>query len=239
MTRLSEHHAVDPRASADSVHFGLDEPSVLRQRRMVRLRWFVSQVPAFTIGWSLAQTLGEVVGEAWGGARIHLLGHTTGTVLTIALCSAAGWLTLRRDVTWIRTWALASTVGAAIGGALLATIVALGADVRSETTIALTLYLPLTTAAISQAVVLRRRIGRPVVWALSWALAVFLGVAVQWFGSGGVGGVSVTTVHPVLDVAAAYLLDAIPMSALGAIAYAATTTIALPLAQLLSDSTSE
>ena len=58
-------------------------------------------------------------------------------------------------------------------------------------------------------------------------------------GSGGVGGVSVTRVHPVLDVATAYLLDAIPMSALGAIAYAATTTIALPLAQLLSDSTSE
>ena len=50
----------------------------------MRLRWFVAEVPAFAVGWSLSQVLGEVVGEAWGGDSIHQLGHTTGTVVMVA-----------------------------------------------------------------------------------------------------------------------------------------------------------
>jgi hypothetical protein len=72
------------------------------------------------------------------------------------------------------------------------------------------------------------------VWAVSWALGVLIGVAVQWYGSGGVDGISITTVHPVLDTSTACFWNALPMSTLGAIAYAVTTGIALPIDSSLS-----
>lgn len=216
----------------------IDEPSVLPRARVSRLRWFIPQVAAFAVGWSLSQALGEVVGEAWGGDAFHQLGHTVGSALTIALCSAAAWFALRRHITWISSWAVSGAFAAIIGGALWFPIVTLAPDVPPELAIALTLFLPLGAAAIGQARAVRNRVDRAIVWAVSWALGVLIGIAVQWYGSGGVDGISVTTVHPVLDTSTAYFWDTLPMSTIGAVAYAVTTAIALPIYSSLSDNTS-
>ena len=207
----------------------IDQPSVVAQARALRLRWFIAQVPAFAVGWSLSQVMGEVVGEAWGGDTFHQLGHTVGSALTIASCSAAAWFALRRRITWISSWAVSGALAATIGGARWFPIVRLAPDVPPEFAIALTLYLPLGAAAIGQARAVRNRVDRAIVWAVSWVLGVFIGIAVQWYGSGGVDGISVTIVHPVLDTSTAYFWNALPMSTLGAIAYAVTTAIALPI----------
>jgi hypothetical protein len=67
----------------------------------LRLRWFIAQVPAYAVGWSLSQVISEVVGEAWGADTFHQLGHKVGSPLTIASCSAAAWFALRRRITRI------------------------------------------------------------------------------------------------------------------------------------------
>jgi len=65
-----------------------------------RLRWLVISLPAYTLGWAAAQAMGEVVGEAWGGASLHLLGHTLGTVLLVGLPAgvAYGWQMIPRSL---------------------------------------------------------------------------------------------------------------------------------------------
>jgi hypothetical protein len=41
----------------------------------VRLRWVILAVPRIHGRWAAAQVMGKVVGEAWGGHFLHLLGH--------------------------------------------------------------------------------------------------------------------------------------------------------------------
>jgi hypothetical protein len=216
----------------------IEERSALPRARSVRFRWLIAEIPAFAVGWSLSQTMGEVVGEAWGGDTFHQLGHTVGSVLTIALCSAAALFALRRQITWMSSWAVGGALAATIGGALWFPIVTLVPNVPPELAIAMTLYLPLSAAAVGQARAVRNRVGRTVVWPVSWTLGILIGIAVQWFGSGGVDGISVTTVHPVLGTSARYFCNALPMSTLGAIGYAVTTAIALPIDSSPDDNTS-
>ncbi len=75
------------------------------------LAWVLAGVPAFAVGWASSSAMGEVIGEAWGGDLLHALGHALGTVLLMALVSLAGWLALRRRVTWASRWTLAATLG--------------------------------------------------------------------------------------------------------------------------------
>jgi hypothetical protein len=194
----------------------------------VRLRWAALAVPTFTIGWAFAQTMGEVVGEAWGGDFLHLLGHAIGTVALLGLVSIAGWLALRGREAWVSRWASAAIVGSIVGLALYTPILALAPDAAAGLTIAGTLHLPLLMAATFQARALRRQMRRPRRWALAWLVGVLLGVA-AWFIAGGYDGVEVGAVHPVLDKAVTYWWRVMPRSMLGALIFALWTARAVPL----------
>lgn len=194
----------------------------------VRVRWAALAVPAFTIGWSFAQTMGEVVGEAWGGDFLHLFGHAIGTVVLVGLLSIAGWTALRGRQAWVPRWAAAATVGSIVGLALYAPILALAPDAVAGLTIAGTLHLPLLMSATFQAWALRGQPRGPRRWPLTWLVGVVLGVA-AWFAGGGYDGVEIDSVHPVLDKALTYWWRAIPTCLLGALAFASWTARAVPL----------
>lgn len=194
-----------------------------------RVRWALVGVPAFAIGWATASAVGEVVGEAWGGDFLHQLGHALGTTLHIGLLSLAGWIALRGRVPWASRWALAATVGAAVGLAVFVPVLTFAVDALGWLTIALTLHLPLAASAVTQAVVLRGHARRPGRWAVVWYVAVLAGIAVAWFSSGGVSGLHVDAVHPILPNAAELWWRIMPQCLLGGICYAAFAFV-LPLA---------
>ena len=56
-----------------------------------------------------------VAGEAWGGASLHLLGHTLGTMLLIGLLVTAAWLALHQRVPSAAGWAVLATAGSLVG----------------------------------------------------------------------------------------------------------------------------
>ena len=174
--------------------------------------------------------MGEVVGEAWGGSSLHLLGHTLGTVLLIGLLATAAWLALHRRVPWVARWAVLATAGSLVGLMLYAPVLALAPADVAELTIALTLHLPLLTAAVFMALALRGDVPRPYRWALNWYLGVLLGVAAAWFSAGGLAGASTESLHPIFENAVAYGWDRIPESLLGALACGAWTAAMLPAA---------
>ncbi len=196
---------------------------------LARVRWALIGAPAFAIGWASATVMGEVVGEAWGGDDLHQLGHALGTVLFIALLSLAGWIALRGSVVWAFRSASAAVLGSVVGLAAYLPVLTFAPDALSELSIALTLHLPLAAAAVTQAVALRGRARRPGRWAVAWYLAVLTGVAVAWFSGGGVSGLYVDSVHPVLEKAAELWWRVLPDCLLGGICYAAFAAI-LPLA---------
>jgi hypothetical protein len=189
---------------------------------------------AFTLGWATLGTMGEVVGEAWGGDFLHQLGHAAGTVVFIALLSLATWLALRAEVDWIDRWAVATVVGAIIGFAAFLPVIAFTPDSLATLTIALTLHLPMLTAVVAQGWFLRGRVRRPAVWAVAWYLAVLAGVAVAWFSSGGVEGAHADAVHPVLAKAVEYWWRMVPRSLLGGMTYATLAALAVPLVRRAS-----
>jgi hypothetical protein len=196
---------------------------------LARMRWALIGAPVFAIGWASATVMGEVVGEAWGGDDLHQLGHALGTVLLIALLSLAGWIALRGTVAWAFRAASAAALGSVVGLAAYLPVLRFAPDALSELSIALTLHLPLTAAAVTQAVVLRGHARRPGRWAVACYLAVLTGVAVAWFSGGGIAGVEVDAVHPVLEKAAELWWRIAPQCLLGGICYAAFAAI-LPLA---------
>jgi hypothetical protein len=197
--------------------------------RASAIRLAVLGTIAFTLGWATLNTMGEVVGEAWGGDFLHELGHTIGSVLLIALLSIAAWLGLRVDVDWIDRCAVATVVGAFIGLAAFLPIIALAPDSLAAFTIALTLHLPLVMAAATQGWSLRGQVHRPARWAVGWYLMVLTGVVVAWFSGGGVSGVEAEAVHPVLSNAAEYWWRMVPRGLLGGMTYALLTALAVPL----------
>lgn len=201
----------------------------------VRLRWAALAVPAFTIGWASAQVMGEVVGEAWGGDFLHLLGHAIGTVIVVGLVSLAGWLALRRQVRWTSRSALATTVGASVGLVLYLPILALVPGTLAGLTIALSLHLPLIVAAVFQAMALRGHLPRPGRWASNRFVGILVGVGVAWFAGGGLEGASAESVHPVFEKAVAYWWAMIPRSLAGALLFAAWTALSLPSARARSN----
>jgi hypothetical protein len=204
--------------------------SAIRPAVGLRVRWLLAGVPAFTLGWAAAQAMGEVVGEAWGGASLHLLGHTLGTVLLVGLLAAAAWLVLRERVPWVARCGVAATAGSLVGLMLYLPVLAFAPANVAELTIALTLHLPLLTAAVFMAVALRGDVRRPYRWALNWYLGVLFGVAAEWFTAGGLAGASTGSLHPIFERAVAYGWQRIPQSLLGALVYAAWTAWTLPTA---------
>ena len=196
----------------------------------VRFRWFVASLPAFSLGWAASQAMGEVVGEAWGGASLHLLGHTLGTVLLVGLLATAGWQALYQDVPCAARWAALATAGSIVGLMLYLPVLAFAPGDVAELTIALTLHLPLLTAAVFMALALRGEVARPYRWALNWYLGVLFGVAAAWFSAGGLGGASTESLHPIFENAVAYGWHRIPESLLGALVYGAWTASTLPTA---------
>ena len=174
--------------------------------------------------------MGEVVGEAWGGASLHLLGHTLGTVLLVGLLAAAAWLALYERVTWAARCGVAATTGALVGLMLYVPVLAFAPANVAELTIALTLHLPLLTAAVFMALALRGDVRRPYRWALNWYLGVLFGVAAAWFAAGGLAGASTESLHPIFDSVLAYGWQRIPESLLGALVYGAWTASTLPVA---------
>jgi hypothetical protein len=205
----------------------LNTPESPTQASAIRLA--VLGTLAFTVGWATLGTMGEVVGEAWGGDFLHQLGHTIGTMLLIAFLSLATWLGLRVEADWIDRWAVATVVGAVIGLAAFLPVIALAPDALVAFTIALTLHLPLFTAAVAQGWSLRGHVQRPARWAVAWYLVVLTGVAVAWFSGGGVSGAHTDAVHPVLSNAAEYWRRMVPRSLLGGMTYAILTALAVPL----------
>ena len=196
----------------------------------LRFRWFLASLPAFTLGWAAAQAMGEVVGEAWGGASLHLLGHTLGTVLLIGLLAIAAWLALNRRVPWVARWAVLATAGSLVGLMLYLPVLAFAPADVAELTIALTLHLPLLTAAVFMALALRGDVPRPYRWAFNWYLGVLLGIAAAWFSAGGLAGASTESLHPIFENAIVYGWHRIPESLLGALVYGAWTASTLPTA---------
>lgn len=184
---------------------------------------------AFMLGWPTLGTMGEVVGEAWGGDTLHALGHAIGTVVFTALLSLATWLGLRAEVDWVGRWAVATVVGSVVGLAAFLPVVVLAPDSMAVLTIALTLHLPLLCSVIAQGGSLRGRVRHPASWAVGWYLVVLTGIAAAWFSSGGVDGAHADAVHPVLSSAAHYWWGMVPQSLLGGITYAMLTALAVPL----------
>ena len=193
-----------------------------------RFLWFVASVPAFTLGWAVAQAMGEVVGEAWGGASLHLLGHTLGSVVLVGLVAAAAWLALHRQVRWAARWAMAATAGSLVGLLLYVPVLAFAPADVAELTIAFTLHLPLLMSAALMALALRARVRRRYRWALNWYLGVLLGVAAAWFAAGGLTGASTDSLHPMFESAVAYGFQRVPECLLGAAVYSAWTAWMLP-----------
>jgi hypothetical protein len=196
----------------------------------VRFRWFVAGVPAFTLGWAAAQAMGEVVGEAWGGASLHLLGHTLGTVILVTLLAAAPCLLLDKRIPWAGPGGVAATAGSLLGLLAYVPVLAFAPANVAELTIALTLHLPLLASAIFMAFALRGEVPRPYRWALNWYLGVMFGVAAEWFAAGGLAGASTDSLHPIFESALAYGWQRIPESLLGALVYGAWTASRLPTA---------
>jgi hypothetical protein len=196
----------------------------------VRVRWFVAGVPAFTIGWTVAQAMGEVVGEAWGGASLHLLGHTLGTVILVALLAAAPCLLLDKRIPWAGRGGVAATAGSLVGLLVYVPVLAFAPAGVAELTIALTLHLPLLMAAVFMARALRGELRRPYRWALNWYLGALSGVAAAWFAAGGLAGASTESLHPIFESALAYGWQRIPECLLGAVVYGAWTAFTLPVA---------
>lgn len=161
--------------------------------------------------------MGEVVGEAWGGASLHLLGHTLGTARLVGLLAAAARLVLFRRVPGAARWAMAVTAGSLVGLVLYLPILALAPANVAEPTIALTLHLPLLTAVAFLVPALRGHVRRPCRWALNWFFGVLFGVAAAWFAGGGLAGASTESLYPVFESAVAYGWLTIPQSLLGAL----------------------
>lgn len=196
----------------------------------VRVWWFATGTVCYTAGWAAAGAMGEVVGEAWGGDFLHQLGHAMGTVLLVGLLSLAGWFVLRGRVTWAARWAVAGTVGSLAGLALYLPLLAVAPAALGELTIALSLHLPLITAAAGQAWALRGHVRGPKRWAAAWFFAVLFGVGVAWYAGGGLAGASAPgALYPVLEKAVAYWWMMIPRSLLGAVVYGVWTALAVPL----------
>ena len=108
-------------------------------------------------------------------------------------------------------------------------MIALAPDSLVAFTIALTLHLPLSTAALAQGWFLRGHVQWPARWAVAWYLVVFTGIAVAWFSGGGVSGAHADAVHPVLSNATEYWWRMVPRSLLGGMAYAILTALAVQL----------
>jgi len=123
---------------------------------------------------------------------------------------------------------VAATAGALVGLVLYLPVLAFAPDNVAELTIALTLHLPLLTAAVLVAFALRGHVPRPRRWALSWYSGGLFGVAVAWLAGGGLAGASTGLLHPVLESAVAYGWQMIPRSLLGALPYAAWTAYTFP-----------
>jgi hypothetical protein len=199
----------------------------------VRVWWFAVSVPFYTVAWAAAGAMGEVVGEAWGGDFLHQLGHAIGSVLLVGLLALAGWLVLRGRVAWAARWAIAGSIGSLVGLALYLPILALAPVALGELTIALSLHLPLITAAISQAWALRGHVHGPKRWAAAWFFAVLFGVAVAWYTGGGLAGAAAPgSLYPVIEKAVAYWWLMIPRSLLGALVYGVWTALSVPLDRL-------
>lgn len=193
------------------------------------LAWALLGVPGFAAGWATMQTMGEVVGEAWGGAFLHALGHAAGSVLFIALLSASGLLASWGHRPWVTRSGVAATLAAAGGFVAFLPVLAYAPDSLEDLTLALTLFLPLAAAALAQCLALRGRIDRPALWAFGWSLAVVGGVGVAWFAGGGLEGVVTFSVHPVWDRSVEYWWGMVPTGLLGGVAYAAAIVALLPV----------
>jgi hypothetical protein len=172
--------------------------------------------------------MGEVVGEAWGGAFLHQLGLGVGTMLQIWLLIAGGWLSLRKHVAWAKLWTIAGVGGSLVGLVLYFPVLS-WAPGPEELIIALSFFLPLLATTVAQYRALRIHTERPWRWAASWFLAILLGAGVSWFAVGGLAGVTAGSVHPVLEKAVTYWWRMIPPSLLGGLAYATWTALAVPL----------
>lgn len=194
----------------------------------VRIRWFVLGVPVYAVGAALAQVLGEVVGEAWGGDFLHLSGHAIGTVIHIGLVVLVGAMLLRNHVFWAKPWAAGAIIGAFVGFGLYLAVL-LFATEPEELIIALSLHLPLISAAVSQSIALRGHLQSRRRWATAWLFAVLLGVGAAWFAAGGVDGISAGSPYPVFEKAVHYWWRMIPTSLLGATLYASLSAVALPI----------
>ena len=230
LARPYEHPGCSVTKSSTAPALSAPRAAAARPAVGVRFRWFVAGVPAFTLAWAAAQAMGEVVGEAWGGASLHLLGHTLGTVILVALLAAAAWLVFYERDPWAARCGVAATAGSLVGLLVYVPVLAFAPPNVAELTIALTLHLPLLMAAVFMARALRGNLRRPYRWALNWYLGVLFGVATEWFAAGGLAGASTESLHPIFESALAYGWQRIPESLLGALVYGAWTASTLPVA---------
>jgi hypothetical protein len=202
---------------------------VLRTDLGRRLRWFVVSIPVYAFWGAVSGAMGEVVGEAWGGAFLHQLGHAIGTVLLLWALLGTFWLVLRRRFAWAATFARTGAVGAFIGIAVYVPVLWLAPDSLEELTIAGTLYLPLAGAAVGQLRALRGKVEGAGRWVAAWTFAIVLGIAIAWYAGGGLTGAAAGWPFPVLEKAVAYWWRILPQQVLGAVAFAAWTALAVPL----------
>jgi hypothetical protein len=191
--------------------------------RSLWLKWVVATTASYAIGVAINGALGEVVGEALGGEVLHKLGHTVGMGLFGVIVVLAQGPVLQH-VDCAGRWAAATIMGYTLGVLVYGAVLVFAPRATPiEVELALTTFVPLGGAALSQWLVLRQRIAGAGRWALAYVVLFVVGWIVIWLLIGGVAGLAADGLYPVVDSAVRYGLRQIPSGLVGGAVFGATS----------------